>query len=48
MIIDEMKIENTVVRIHDDYIASEEELEEIVKRLSVLAFNHQMQEKTEA
>lgn len=48
MIIDEMKIGNTEIFIHDDCIVSEDKIEQIESRLSVLAYNHQLQEKNKA
>lgn len=45
MIINEMKLENTVICIHDDCIVPEDKVEEIVSRVAALAYKHQVREK---
>lgn len=45
MVVEEHKIGNTTICIHDDYILPKEKIKEVEKRLSVLLFNHLCNEK---
>jgi hypothetical protein len=43
MIVEEMKIGNAKIYIHDDFVDKDKE-KEILERISIVTFNHQRQE----
>ena len=49
MVVEEMKIGNVKVTIHDDYIVSDEKkVKSILQQIGVLAYNHMIGERTKS